>query len=127
MKILILGNPNVGKTSLYNLISNSDPNIIHETIGTLDWHMSYLKNNSYIQIYDTPGIIDLKNKNLNKDFLKLLNKIDIILFLIDYKKINYQNDLDLFNSLRKYHKEILLVVNKYDNFNQDKNLTNFGI
>ena len=41
MNILILGMPNVGKTSLYNLITNKNNNIIHDTIGTTrDWHVS---------------------------------------------------------------------------------------
>ncbi len=128
MKILILGKPNVGKTSLYNLISKSDTNIIHETIGTTrDWHVSYLKNNSNLQIYDTPGIINFKNKNLDKEFLKILKDIDIFIYVIDYKKINYQNDKDFLNSIRKYNKEILLVINKDDNFNKNKNLIDLGI
>ena len=43
MNILILGMPNVGKTSLYNLITINN-NIIHDTIGTTrDWHESPLK------------------------------------------------------------------------------------
>ena len=45
MNILILGMPNVGKTSLYNLITNkNNNNIIHDTIGTTrDWHVALLK------------------------------------------------------------------------------------
>ena len=34
MNILILGMPNVGKTSLFNIITNQDSNIIHKTVGT---------------------------------------------------------------------------------------------
>ena len=45
MNFLILGMPNVGKTSIYNIITNSDFNIIHKTIGTTrDWHVSNLKS-----------------------------------------------------------------------------------
>ena len=62
MNILILGMPNVGKTSLYNLITNKNNNIIHDTIGTTrDWHVSPLKSNGNIDVFDTPGIINLKN------------------------------------------------------------------
>ena len=51
MNILILGMPNVGKTSLYNLITNKNNNIIHDTIGTTrDWHVSPLKSNRNIDV-----------------------------------------------------------------------------
>ena len=64
MNLLILGKPNVGKTSLYNILSGDDTNIIHKTIGTTrDWHISTTKFNSHINIYDTPGIIINKKKN----------------------------------------------------------------
>ena len=62
MNILILGMPNVGKTSLYNIISDNEKNIIHNTIGTTrDWHTSPLVINNQINIYDTPGIINTNN------------------------------------------------------------------
>ena len=71
MNILILGMPNVGKTSLYNLITNKNNNIIHDTIGTTrDWHVSPLKSNSNIDVYDTPGII---NKYVEPVILKSTN------------------------------------------------------
>ena len=58
MNILILGMPNVGKTSLYNLITNKNNNIIHDTIGTTrDWHVSPLKSNLNIDVYDTPCLL----------------------------------------------------------------------
>ena len=58
MNFLILGIPNVGKTSIFNIISENSDNIIHKTTGTTrDWHVSFLKNSYNISIYDTPGII----------------------------------------------------------------------
>ena len=74
MNILILGMPNVGKTSLFNIITNQDSNIIHKTVGTTrDWHVaSFIKNNN-INIYDTPGIIN--TNKLDKIILNLENKI----------------------------------------------------
>ena len=127
MNLLILGVPNVGKTSLYNLISEDNKNIIHKTIGTTrDWHVSSLKQNKNINIYDTPGII-IKNNNIEKNFLELINRIDIFLYVIDYKNKNYVNDYELIRLFRKFNKEIVLIVNKDDNLNQDKNLFSFGI
>ena len=39
-------------------IGDNNTNIIHKTTGTTrDWHVSSLKTNKYINIYDTPGII----------------------------------------------------------------------
>ena len=65
MNILILGMPNVGKTSLYNLITNKNNNIIHDTIGTTrDWHVSPLKSNGNIDVFDTPGTVSYTHLTL---------------------------------------------------------------
>ena len=128
MNFLILGMPNVGKTSIYNLITESNYNIIHKTVGTTrDWHYAPLKNNNNINIYDSPGIIlDAQNK-LNNDIKNLINTIDIFLFVIDYKNKNFHNEKELINICRKFNKEIILIVNKDDNYNQDKDLKFLGI
>ncbi len=120
--------PNVGKTSIYNIITNSDFNIIHKTIGTTrDWHVSNLKNNKNINIYDTPGIIINNKKTILKKVENIINKTDVILYVIDYKNENHSNDKELLNKLRKYNKRIVLIINKDDNFNQDKEHNYFGI
>ena len=95
MNILILGMPNVGKTSLYNLITNKNNNIIHDTIGTTrDWHVSPLKSNSNIDVYDTPGIINQKSL-VTKSVSNIIRKIDIFVYVIDYKDENYFIDKEL--------------------------------
>ena len=87
MNILILGMPNVGKTSLYNLITNKNNNIIHDTIGTTrDWHVSPLKSNNNIDVYDTPGIINQKSL-VTKSVSNIIRKIDIFVYVIDYIKL----------------------------------------
>ncbi len=128
MNFLILGMPNVGKTSLYNIISNSSDNIIHKTLGTTrDWHVSSLKDNININIYDSPGIVKYKNNLIDKKLEQLISNIDIFVYVIDYKIKNYNNDYELFNLIRKFNKEIILIVNKDDNYKQDKDLSLFGV
>ena len=127
MNILILGMPNVGKTSLYNIISDNEKNIIHNTIGTTrDWHTSPLAINNKINIYDTPGIINTNN-SIEKKIIKLINNIDIFLYVIDYKSEHFDNDISLLKLLRKFGKEILLIVNKDDNYKKNKDFNYFGL
>ena len=127
MNILILGMPNVGKTSLYNIISDNDKNIIHNTIGTTrDWHTSPLVINNQINIYDTPGIINTNN-SIEKKIIKLINNIDVFLYVIDYKSEHFDNDISLLKLLRKFGKEILLIVNKDDNYKKNKDFNYFGL
>ena len=127
MNILILGMPNVGKTSLYNLITNKNKNIIHDTIGTTrDWHVSPFKLNSNIDVYDTPGLINHKNLT-TMSVSKIIRKTDIFVYVIDYKNTNNFIDKELINELRKFNKEILVIINKDDNFKQDKKIEKLGI
>ena len=66
MNYLLIGRPNVGKSSIYNILTGFDSNIIHAEVGTTrDWHLEKIKNSS-IDIYDTPGVlIDDTNKKKN--------------------------------------------------------------
>ena len=128
MNFLIIGQPNVGKTSIYNLLTYNDLNIIHQSVGTTrDWHVENLKENSSIKIYDTPGIEFNKDKIINRNYEKLITEIDVFIYVIDYKNNDHSTDKDLINNFRKFNKEILLIVNKDDNFNEDKNLKILGI
>ncbi len=127
MNILILGLPNVGKTSLYNIITYNNNNIIHNTVGTTrDWHVASLNSDKNINIHDTPGIIN--NASLVTNNIKNLFKtMDIFVYVIDYKQQNYFADKELINSIRKYNKEIVLIINKDDNLKQDRKINDLGI
>ncbi len=128
MNLLIIGMPNTGKTSLFNLITANNQNIIHKTVGTTrDWHVSSLNKNTNIKVYDTPGIIINKNNTINKNIIKLIDEINIFIYVIDYKLSNYSIDKLLINSLRKYNKKIILIINKDDNLEENKNVSSLGI
>ena len=126
MNLLLVGKPNVGKSSIYNVLTGANSNIIHKIGGTTrDWHEKKINTIPDFFIYDTPGILFKKNStNLFQTtsiFKTLLNKIDIFLYVLDYSSIFDLSDNNLINELRKFNKEIILLINKFDNFNQIPN------
>ena len=66
MNYLLIGQPNVGKTSIYNILTGSNINIVHSEAGTTrDWHKELIIDSSSY-VFDTPGIL-IKNKKLTKE------------------------------------------------------------
>ena len=66
MNFLLIGRPNAGKSSLYNILTSGKNNIIHKEEGTTrDWHKSSVKDLDNIFIYDTPGVI-IQNDKIDK-------------------------------------------------------------
>jgi len=128
MHLLLIGLPNVGKSSIYNILTKNDKNIIHSKEGTTrDWHSDYINDYKDVFIYDTPGII-LKNNKLNLNQLKsLLNRINIFLYVVDYKNHNILFDKQILSELRKLNKKIILIINKDDNFENKDIFYEFGI
>ena len=126
MNYLLLGKPNVGKSSIFNILTSKD-NIVHKDKGTTrDWHKKNINGIKGSFIYDSPGIF-FKNNFINQFqksnlFKKLLSVIDIFLYVIDYNFSLNSKDEEFISYLRKFNKTIILIVNKYDNFNKDPNI-----
>ena len=115
MNFFLIGQPNVGKSSIYNILTNNNKNIIHSKEGTtIDWHSSNIYNNKSLSIYETPGLIINDNK-LNLSHLNnLLNKIDIFFYVINYSDPQNLIDKEALKVLRKFDKKIILIINKDD-------------
>ncbi|MFL2543634.1 MAG: ribosome biogenesis GTPase Der [Alphaproteobacteria bacterium] len=126
MKYLLIGRPNVGKTSIFNKLTVSK-NIIHKQEGTTrDWHKNKIKGLKNSIIYDSPGVIIKKNKLKEINFSKLLLNIDIFLYVIDSKSKSNDYDNESINELRKFNKKIILIINKDDNFEQHSIFSKIG-
>ena len=84
MNNLLNGRPNVGKSSINNILTRSNSNIIHKESGTTrDWHKGNILSIPGNYIYDTPGIIS-KSDELDET-ARLNGKILFVLFNFKFK------------------------------------------
>ena len=115
MNYLLIGKPNVGKSSIYNILVGTQSNIIHSKAGTTrDWHKNIIKGTTF-NIFDTPGII-INNKIDSNFFLNDFDRaINKFLYVIEYKDFFNSYDNNSINQLRKFNKDIILLINKFDN------------
>ena len=127
MNFLLIGKPNVGKSSIFNFLTYRSNNIVHSEEGTTrDWHKEKITDtNSYI--FDTPGVLINNSNNSKKllhDSFSDIIKLEQIIFLYVVSYKDGFNSIDNFalNQLRKYNKKIFLIINKFDNFNKPPDL-----
>lgn len=116
--IAIIGQKNVGKSSLFNLLTRSNLSTSINYSGyTRDCLSSIIKIDSFIyKIYDTPGLGYEKD---DLDFLTLkfawniIKKVDLIIFLTDNSCSDIL-DKNFFNILEKFNNKKIYVINKCD-------------
>jgi|GEM_PF-178854 len=135
-KVVIIGRPNVGKSTLFNRIIGRRRALTHETpYLTRDALVEEFKwNELRFELVDTAGMdVNIKNKlNLKIiEFLKTyIEKADILYFVVDGFSQLTLLDEQIINLLRKSQKKILLIVNKVDDPNSYKlnyEFNKFGI
>lgn len=116
----IVGRPNVGKSTLFNRLTQSRTAIVDPTAGTtrdrqygkVDW------NGREFSIVDTGGWVvnseDIFESEINKQVELAIEQADEILFVVD--AMNGVTDLDdhVAEILRKSKKPVILVANKVD-------------
>lgn len=119
-KIALIGQPNVGKSSLFNRIAKQRLAIISEQAGTTrdvrKTPVNILGREALL--LDTGGIDDVDDAiftNVRIMAKKNAKEADIILFMVDGKKLPDEIDKALFYELQKLGKSIALVINKVDN------------
>jgi len=118
--VAIVGRPNVGKSTLFNRLTESRQAIVHETSGvTRDRHYGMVEwNGKTFTVVDTGGFIsksgDVFETEIKKQVLVAIEESQIILLMVDVESGITDADEALAKMLRKYHKKLLLVVNKVD-------------
>ncbi len=129
--VAIVGRPNVGKSTLFNRLTESRQAIVDQTSGVTrdrqygksDW------NGKHFSIIDTGGYVmggdDEFETEIRKQVQLAVDEADIILFLVDAREGLTPMDEDVASMLRKCTKKVLLVANKVDNAKEMDNLAEF--
>ncbi len=119
--VAIVGRPNVGKSTLFNRLTESREAIVDEESGvTRDRNYgSSAWNGVDFSVIDTGGYVrnsdDIFEEEINKQVLLAIEEADIILFMVDVTYGIHDLDTAVAELLRKIDKKSFLVVNKVDN------------
>ncbi|WP_033619932.1 ribosome biogenesis GTPase Der [Helicobacter pylori] len=117
--IAILGQPNVGKSSLFNRLAKERIAITSDFAGTTrDINKRKIALNGHeVELLDTGGMA--KDAFLSKEIkafnLKAAQMSDLILYVVDGKLIPSDEDIKLFREVFKINPNCFLVINKIDN------------
>ena len=120
----IIGNPNVGKSSLTNSLLGHKLSIITSKAQTTRHRILAILNeeNYQLVISDTPGIIKPAHKlhETMMDFVSLTTEdADILLYVVEYKDHTLKDE-KLFSKIKKINIPVILVINKIDLIDQNK-------
>jgi tRNA modification GTPase len=121
IKLLILGRPNVGKSSLLNILLEKDRAIVSEVPGTTrDYIEEYTQIDGLpIQLVDTAGIretLDMIEEQGVKRTIKHMETSDVLLALFESQKTLDSNDRRLIDYIQSMRSQvpIIVVLNKSD-------------
>ena len=119
--VAIVGRPNVGKSTLFNRLTDSREAIVDEVSGVTrdrNYGVSFW-NGIDFSVIDTGGYVqnsdDIVEEEINKQVLLAIEESDLILFMVDVTVGIHELDTSVASLLRRYNKKVLLVVNKVDN------------
>jgi GTP-binding protein len=118
--VAIVGRPNVGKSTLFNRLTESKEAIVDETSGvTRDRHYGRSSwNGRDFSVIDTGGYVtnseDVFEEEIRKQVLLALGEASVILFVVDVSSGITDLDEAVAGMLRRIDKPVLLTVNKVD-------------
>lgn len=114
---VIVGRPNVGKSSILNALINKNKAIVTEIAGTTRDIIedAFEINGVKVNIIDTAGIHETKDRiekiGVEKS-LEQINLADIVLFVVDNSEKLTKEDKEIFERVK--HKKRIVILNKID-------------
>ncbi|WP_455791623.1 ferrous iron transport protein B [Clostridium butyricum] len=112
INVALLGNPNVGKTTLYNELTGSNQYVGNWPGVTVDKKEGYFED---VKVADLPGIYAMdtfsNEEKVSKKYLEEEN-VDVILNIVDASNLN--RNLYLTTQLKQFDKPIILALNMID-------------
>jgi GTPase len=128
-KIAIMGQPNVGKSSLLNTLIGQERTIVSDIAGTTrdTIHTHYKLFQKEFILIDTAGIRRKTKVHEDLEFysviraIKAMDEADVCLLMLDAQKGITAQDLSIFAMAVKKGKGIVVLVNKWDLINKETN------
>jgi GTP-binding protein len=128
-KFAIMGQPNVGKSSLLNALIGEQRTIVSEIAGTTrdTIHTHYKLFQKEFILIDTAGIRRKSKVHEDLEFysviraIKAMDEADVCLLVLDATKGITAQDLNIFSLAVKKGKGIVVLVNKWDLFEKGTN------
>ena len=116
-KVIILGKPNVGKSSLFNAIFKKNIAIVDDFSGlTRDLRKKEIKLwDKTCEIVDSPGLISstgIQEKDIFKTTIQYAKKSNLIILVFDGRDQFTSVDYEVIQNVRKLDKPIIIVINK---------------
>ena len=128
-KFAIIGQPNVGKSSLLNALVGEERTIVSEIAGTTrdTIHTHYKLFQKEFILIDTAGIRRKAKVHEDLEFysviraIKAIDEADVCLLLLDAEKGITAQDLSIYSLTAKKGKGIVVLVNKWDVMEKETN------
>jgi len=131
-KIVILGKPNVGKSSLFNRLLRKRDAVVSEREGTTrDIKRRILQIDTEleeVELIDTGGLDEVEDtlfQQVKEKALQTAREGDLILYMVDGRTIPDEEEVNNIRQLQRLGKSILLLVNKIDNDSLMEGVYNF--
>lgn len=119
-QVVIVGRPNVGKSSVFNWLAGYRLAIVDDTAGVTRDRLTHLmsEQDRYFELVDTGGIgiddVDNLAKEIEEQIETALESADVVLFVVDTRSGITALDEEVAKRLRYVDKPIICVANKAD-------------
>lgn len=128
-KIAIVGQPNVGKSTLLNTLTGQQRNIVTDIAGTTrdSIHTHYNLYGKEFLLIDTAGIRKKNKVNENLEFysviraIKAIDESDVCLLIVDATLGIESQDMTIFRQIQLKKKGVVILVNKWDAIEKETN------
>ena len=126
LKALIVGKPNVGKSTLTNFLVGEKISIVSRKAQTTQKNTTGVitKNDSQLIFFDTPGLNKVeKNIRISETFKAVAEDVDILIYMVDNRKSSQSIDAHFsnwYNAKERGFRKKILIVNKIDSIEKLK-------
>lgn len=128
-KLALVGQPNVGKSSMTNALLGEDRNIVTNIPGTTrdSIYTKYNKFGHEFYLIDTAGIRKKSKVHEDLEFysviraVKAIEEADVCILMLDAKDGIESQDLSILGLIQRRKKGVVVVVNKWDLIDKETN------